>query len=342
MHVGRNGCAALLAVLLGLAGLGVPAAHANDDGAPAPAAVVDARVLSATTSDVHVIVQKLAATDRAPEAAISNLGGTVTHDLPIVDGFAATVPAAATAHLASIPGIRAVTLDETLHPQGLLSGPTNRSPPSSAYIKEIRADSEWAAGVTGQGVTVALLDTGVANVPDLAARVLPVRNHLHLFNPTRQCDNLTDEPMCFDNYGTGTFIAGLIAGNGASSNGAWSGVAPNANLVSVKVAGADGSADVSTVLAGIQWVVSFKDRYGIKVLNLSLGTDSTQSYTVDPLNYAVEKAWDAGITVVVAASNRGPDAGTISKPGDDPLVVTVGAVDDMGTPGLGDDELPDF
>jgi serine protease AprX len=108
------------------------------------------------------------------------------------------------------------------------------------------------------------------------------------------------------------------------------------------VAGRDGSADVTRVLAAIQWVVSFKDRYGIKVLNLSLGTDSTQSYRIDPLNYAVEKAWDSGITVVVAASNRGPDAQTISKPGDDPLVMTVGSVDDMGTPGLGDDEVPDF
>jgi serine protease AprX len=252
------------------------------------------------------------------------------------------VPAGATSGLAAIPGVRAVTLDETLKPQGLLSGPTNKSPPKSAYIKEVRADSEWAAGVTGQGVTVALLDTGVANVPDLAGRVLPVHNDLDLLHPSAPCENLTGEATCDDNYGHGTFIAGLIAGNGASSNGAWSGVAPKANLVSVKVAGQDGSADVSTVLAGIQWVVSFKDRYGIKVLNLSLGTDSTQSYRVDPLNYAVEKAWDSGITVVVAASNRGPDAGTISKPGDDPLVVTVGAVDDMGTPGLADDELPDF
>ncbi|MBV9412338.1 MAG: S8 family peptidase, partial [Acidimicrobiia bacterium] len=330
-----------MAAVVGLAGLGIPAAHA-DAGAPAPAAVVDARVLAANTGDVHVIVQKLAASDRAPEAAISNLGGTVTRDLPIVDGFAATVPSTATAHLASIPGIRAVTLDEALHPQGLLSGPTNNSPPKSAYINETRADSEWAAGVTGQGVTVALLDTGIANVPDLAGRVLPVRNDLNLLNPTSPCENLTGEPTCADNYGHGTFIAGLIAGNGASSNGAWSGMAPNANLVSVKVAGADGSADVSTVLAGIQWVVSFKDRYGIKVLNLSLGTDSTQSYKVDPLNYAVEKAWDSGITVVVAASNNGPAAGTISKPGDDPLVITVGCVDDMGTPSLADDELPDF
>src|SRR5207245_1877202 len=94
--------------------------------------------------------------------------------------------------------------------------------------------------------------------------------------------------------------------------------------------------------AAIQWVVSFKDRYGIKVLNLSLGTDSTQTYRTDPLNYAVERAWDSGIVVVVSASNRGPGPATISKPGDDPLVITVGAVDDRGTPGLGDDELPNF
>jgi serine protease AprX len=96
------------------------------------------------------------------------------------------------------------------------------------------------------------------------------------------------------------------------------------------------------VLAAIQWVVSFKDKYGIRVMNLSLGTDSTQSYRVDPLNYAVERAWAAGIVVVVSASNRGPAAGTIAKPGDDPFVVTVGAVDDRGTSGLGDDALPNF
>jgi serine protease AprX len=88
--------------------------------------------------------------------------------------------------------------------------------------------------------------------------------------------------------------------------------------------------------------VSFKDRYGIRVMNLSIGTDSTQSYRVDPLNYAVERAWGAGIVVVVSASNRGPAARTISKPGDDPFVVTVGAVDDRGTSGIGDDALPNF
>jgi serine protease AprX len=137
-------------------------------------------------------------------------------------------------------------------------------------------------------------------------------------------------------------MAGLIAGNGSSSNGKYVGMAPQAKIVSVKIAGASGASDVSTIIAAIQWVVSFKTQYNIRVLNLSLGTDSTQSYTVDPLDYAVERAWSSGIVVNVAASNRGPAAATISDPANDPFVVTVGAIDDRGTNGLGDDLLPNF
>jgi serine protease AprX len=310
---------------------------------PAALVVVDPRVVQAgaTSATVPVIVQKNDAADRGPEAAVARLGGTVGRDLPIVDGFAATIPSSAVDQLGGLEGVRAVTLDAKMQPTALPMGGGSAAL-KSAYPAEVRADDMWKSGYTGQGVTVAVVDTGIANVADVAGRVLTVRDDLSLVHPTSPCENLSGEPTCDDNYGHGTFIAGLIAGNGASSNGAWKGIAPGANLVSVKVAGRDGSADVSNVLAAIQWVVSFKDRYDIKVLNLSLGTDSTQSYRVDPLNYAVERAWDSGITVVVAASNRGPAPGTISKPGDDPLVVTVGAVDDMGTPGLGDDQLPNF
>jgi serine protease AprX len=137
-------------------------------------------------------------------------------------------------------------------------------------------------------------------------------------------------------------MAGIIAGDGAASGGRYAGVAPGARILSLKVAGADGSSDVSKVVAAIQWAVSYRERYGIRVLNLSLGTDSVQSWEVDPFNYAVERAWEAGITVVVSASNRGPAAGTVSKPGDDPYVITVGAIDDRGTEPRADDRLPDF
>jgi serine protease AprX len=285
---------------------------------------------------LRVIVQERAGAGAAPEEAVRRLGGRVTRALPIVGGFAATVPATVAGELARLPGVRAVTPDGKLRVQGTASASTVRS----VYPKVVKADAAWQRGITGRGVTVAVLDTGVASVPDLASRLVQVRDDLT--GQVTPCKNLSGELDCNDRYGHGTFIAGLVAGNGASSGGKWQGVAPEASILSVKAAGADGAADVSNILAAIQWVVSFKDRYNIRVLNLSLGTDSKQDWKVDPLNYAVERAWAAGMTVVVAASNEGPEAGTITKPADDPWVITVGATDDRGTAGVGDDRLPDF
>ncbi|HVF76184.1 MAG TPA: S8 family serine peptidase [Acidimicrobiales bacterium] len=306
-----------------------------DAPARAAAAAVDDALRTLRDATARIIVQKHAGTAGDPERTVHDLGGQVTRDLPLVNGFSATVPTDAVPALADDPSVRAISLDRRMQPQGESS-----SGVKSVFAKVVGSDDMDQAGHRGAGVTVALIDTGVADVPDLAGRVLPVTDDIT--GAVSACQNLSGEAGCADSYGHGTFIAGLIAGNGASSGGRWKGAAPEANLVSVKIAGRDGSADVSGVIAGIQWVVSFKDRYNIRVLNLSLGTDSTQSYKVDPLNYAVERAWDAGIVVVVSASNRGPAAGTIAKPGDDPLVVTVGATDDRGTPGLGDDLVPDF
>ena len=327
-----------LAVLAAMLGLMVALAPPVTPARPASQAVVadvDRELRGLTAGDVRVILQGQG-DSVAAERAVAGVGGTVRLHLPIIDGVAATVDASDIAKLAGTPGVRAITLDRQVTVQAG-GGSSSRD---SVYNDVVRADDAWGAGLTGQGVTVAVLDTGIANVGDLAGRILPVRDDLT--GAVTACQNLSGESNCNDSYGHGTFIAGLIAGSGAASGGAYKGVAPAANLVSVKVAGRDGSSDVSTVIAGIQWTVSFKDRYGIRVLNLSLGTDGTQTYRTDPLNYAVEKAWDAGIAVVVAASNRGPSAGTISKPGDDPWVITVGAVDDHGTPGLGDDTIPNF
>jgi serine protease AprX len=135
-------------------------------------------------------------------------------------------------------------------------------------------------------------------------------------------------------------MAGIIAGDGAASHGRYPGIAPDARIVSVKVAGRGGATDVSTVLAAMQWVGSYADRYGIRVLNLSWGTPSRQPTAVDPLDYAVERLWHKGIVVVVAGGNDGPDGGTITKPADDPAVLTVGAFDDAGSVASGDDSVP--
>jgi serine protease AprX len=286
---------------------------------------------------VAVIVSQVGGDGSAARAAVERAGGVVTGSLDIVDGFSATVPAERLAALTGSPGVGRVSVDRSVDVQGVLDGGGTAR---SVYREATGAAALASGGLSGRGVAVALIDTGVADLPDLAGRVRPVTDPVT--GQTSPCVDLSGEGHCRDSYGHGTFMAGIIAGNGSASGGRYAGMAPGADVISLKVAGADGSSDVSKVLAAIQWVVQHREHHGIRVLNLSLGTDSRQSWQVDPFNYAVERAWDAGIVVIVAASNRGPTAGSIAKPGDDPWVVTVGAVDDRGTPAAADDRLPDF
>jgi serine protease AprX len=173
-------------------------------------------------------------------------------------------------------------------------------------------------GDTGSGVTVAVIDTGVANVAGMDGKVV-------------HQENLSAAPDDGDQFGHGTFVAGLVHKT-----------APDANIVSLKLSGSDGSVDASQVLAALQWVIENKDEYGIDVVNLSFGTNSTQSWQTSPLNYAVEKVWDAGIVVVASAGNLGDGSGTITKPADDPLIISVGASDDAATVPTDDDSTPSF
>ena len=140
-------------------------------------------------------------------------------------------------------------------------------------------------------------------------------------------------------------MAGLIAGDGTASAASGSptrhfGVAPAATLVSVKVAGADGSTTVSRVIAGIGWVVTHRDTYGIGVLNLSFGVDAPMPRRFNPLSAAVEAAWASGIAVVASAGNDGADH--VTSPGSDPYVITVGAADTAQTAAVGDDVVPSW
>jgi serine protease AprX len=281
---------------------------------------------SEAAADKAVIVQGVS--EAAVRAAVAAHHGNVTRDLWIVNGVAADVPAGELAALAAEPGITHVSDDVAVEVQAAQPSPLHAA--SAVYPKVVGADHLWAEGIDGEGVTVAVVDTGVAKVADLSGRVVGGVDLSGGGDPYK------------DEFGHGTFVAGLIAGNGASSGGQFKGVAPKAKIVSIKIAGADGSSDVSHVLAAMQWAVSNKADFGIRVVNLSLGTDSTQSYHLSPLNAAVERAWDGGIVVTVSSSNNGPGAGTVSKPGDDPLVITVGAADDRGTSGRGDDLMAGF
>ena len=206
----------------------------------------------------------------------------------------------------------------------------------------------WSAGYTGRGVDVAVIDSGVSPVAGLAGAGKVV------YGPDLSLESQAPNLRNLDSNGHGTFMAGLIAGRddnlsapyAAAPASAYRGVAPDARIVSIKVATADGGTDVSQVIAAIDWVVQHKNDgdLNIRVLNLSYGTDSTQPYDVDPLAFAVEQAWNAGIFVVVATGNEGYVAhtGSLTSPATDPLTFAVGASDSMGTSSLLDDTVASF
>ena len=209
------------------------------------------------------------------------------------------------------------------------------------------AQAWWNAGYTGKGIDVAVIDTGVAPVEGLNGTGKVVNGpDLSLES---QDPNLRD----IDTNGHGTFMAGLIAGRdpgleapySAAPASIYRGMAPDARIVSLKVGDADGGVDVTQVIAAIDWVVQHAHDNGlnIRVISLSYGTNSTQSYLVDPLAYAAEQAWKAGIVVVAAAGNTGYQVGAgapgVADPGYDPFLVSVGGYDTMGTTDPGDDRL---
>jgi serine protease AprX len=270
------------------------------------------------TSSVDVVVHERGSSPAVAQAVVRRLGGHVGRGLPIVHGFAATVPRSQLPELRSAASVAAVWEDVPLHMSDAGDLDALDALPPTPWGEAIDLPRA-RTGYDGTGVTVAMVDTGVAEVPDLTSRVV-------------ERVDFTSEGDGLDRFGHGTHMAGLIIGDGTASGGVHAGAAPGASLVSVKVAGADGSTDISTVLAGLQWVASNEERLGIRVLNLSFGTDSTQSTAIDPLNYAVEQLWTSGVLVVVAAGNGGPLPSTVEKPGDDPFVLTVGAADPAGLP----------
>jgi serine protease AprX len=264
----------------------------------------------------------------SPVAAVLQVGGTVLAKFQIIDGVEAAIPALLEPVLAALPGIT-VTPDLSIIIGSTLDS-TPPHAPSDAFLQQTGATQLAAQGDTGQGVTVAVLDTGIDKLPDFSGRLIGGVDLSGGDNPFH------------DGYGHGTFVAGLIAGDGASSGGEYSGEAPGANLVSIKVAGASGVTSLATVISGLQWAVDHQQAYGIKVLNISLGVQPTGSTVTDPLDQAVEAVWNAGIAVVASAGNAGPFNGTILSPGDDPLVITAGALDDMAQATVGDDTMTGF
>jgi serine protease AprX len=301
----------------------------------------------AVEGNVSVIVRETTGAGVAPERAVEAAGGRVGRSIPIIDGFVADVPAGALPALEQVTGVYSITPNAPVQLLGNIDGmdPTKHAGSWYRVVKNTKLHEMWKHGWTGQGIDVAVIDSGVAPVEGIALNVIN--------GPDLSFESQAPNLENIDTYGHGTHIAGLIAGRDSvikptredeEVNDHFVGAAPGARIVSLKVAASDGATDVSQVIAAIDWVVQHRNADGlnIRVLNLSFGTDGTQDYRLDPLAYAAEVAWLHGIVVVVAAGNAGFGTPQLNNPAYDPYVIAVGADDTRGTDDPKDDVIPEW
>ncbi len=286
-----------------------------------------------TAARTAVIVRFHRNLTTAQRRELTRLGADIYRNLPFIQSAALTVPTGRLKELAALPYVRRLSADV----------PVRRC--DQFTVASSGADVAYSQyGLTGSGVGVAVVDSGILDQPDLDTPNI---------GGTSGCRIVANVSYVSDGYkantdpcGHGTHIAGIIAGNGTSSTGTqffrtFYGIARQAKLINVRVLGAQGQGTVSAVSSGIQWVINNKSKYNIRVMNLSLGHSAGESYTTDPLCQSVEQAWNAGIVVVCAAGNSGrlnaantagldnegwgTAYGSIQCPGNDPYVITVGA-----------------
>jgi serine protease AprX len=318
--------AALVAVV---APLSLSVAATAQAAAPAPLAAVARK---APARKVEAIAQfKPSFSEKKARALVRKHHGRVTQRLPLIHGLAVKLSAKEAAALGRERNVVAVTLNAKVKGQGVDSGRLNTN-----YPKTIKADKLWQRGLTGTGIGVAVIDSGVAG--DLV-------DFKGSDGRSRVVANVVTAPgaqKAGDGLGHGTHVAGIIAGNSFNRDprdplyGDYVGVAPDVNLIAIKASDEVGNSTVLDVINGIQFVVDHKTQFNIRVLNLSLSTDVPQSYKTDPLDAAVEYAWQHGIVVVAAAGNRGSDYDAVKySPGNDPFVISVGGSDEQGDSGKG-------
>ncbi len=293
------------------------------------------------------VIVRAGAVDAAAQA-VHLVGGTVTRRLDLIGGVAAQVPASALRRLSQGPGVTAVSPDVRgrllAYDSTLGYDPTGDFGSLYNVTQVANVQSAWKSGYTGKGVDVALIDSGVSETTGLTSGNVVNGPDLSLESPDPAVAHR-------DTFGHGTHMAGIIAGRDAvgtpksyADPQKLVGVAPDARLINIKVAAADGGVDVSQVIAALGWATQHAHDPGlnIRVVNLSFGTDSTQSYLIDPLAYAAEAAWRNGIVVVVAGGNDGTNRPTLSDPAIDPSIIAVGGEDPMGTVTTSDDTVPAF
>lgn len=263
-----------------------------------------------------VIVQKASKEANLEDLAL-RLGGKNLLDLSMINAFGIELTGAALRELAANPNVRWISPDGPVEKSGTS---VSAGEIANTYLQTIK-QSALPSTLNGSGIGVAVIDSGVSPTLDLANRI------------PKYVDINVDGPACA--YGHGTHIASIIGGNGALSQGKYCGVAPNVNIIDVKVSDCYGGGRVSHVVSGMQWVLNNKARYNIRVVNISLNQTTPESYHTSPLAAAAEILWFNKIVVVVSAGNIAD--GNLYPPANDPFVITVGALNEFGTASTSDD-----
>ncbi len=281
------------------------------------------------------------------ERVVQGVNGTFQRHLTSIRAVSAEMSGSAAQALGNDPRVAYVSPDRPVSSRG--ANIVSVSTSAEYTVEPINAPAVWQRGYNGTGIGVALVDSGVQSEPDLSTQAGSSQRIVYNASFPANLAGGTGDP-----FGHGTHVAGLIAGNGDKSTGpqftrTFSGVAPNANIINLRALDQNGQGSDSTVIAGIEAAIALKSTYNIRVINLSLGRPIWESYKQDPLCQAAEAAWQAGIVVVVAAGNSGRDKnlnpegyGTIEAPGNDPYVLTVGAMNTMNTALLNDDVLASY
>ena len=291
-------------------------------------------VLEATGGDEAVPVLVYTEPDATDVVQEALPAGVVTTEFPSFDAVAAYVTPDEIATLSQESDVNMIVADNPVF--GLDYKSSMDITNLAIGLGDVKSPA--AGGPDGSGVGVAIIDSGVATTTDLRdSRIVGWK------------DFVNDKKAPYDDAGHGTFVAGLIAGDGTASlpleNGGYAtmqfrGVAPAANVIGIKVLGSTGQGRASAVMAGVLWAVVHKNDYGIRVINLSIGSNPVAPVQYDPIAQAVELAWKHGITVVCAAGNEGEfGPGGILSPGNSPYVLTVGASDTRQTATLADDVM---
>ncbi len=181
--------------------------------------------------------------------------------------------------------------------------------------RQIHWEKAIEQGLTGKNVTIAVLDTGIALHPDFDTRIIAYKDFIHHQN------------RIYDDAAHGTHVSGIIAGSGLLSGGKYCGIAPGAKLVVGKILDEKGNGSIQNMIDGVNWVIENKEKYDIRILNISIGTDQEDESVIRSIVNCVERAWNAGIVVITAAGNKGPEPMSISPIGASNMVITVGCHD---------------